>query len=294
MLLPEGYPAGSFCHTHTAQMHSGHTSIKAILVRDWLTSPFIFRSLLKGFVRQDILGRFAGSMGGLFWAVLTPLANIVIFWFVFSTIFRARISIEEVGTDNFFIYLLSGLIPWMAFSEALARSTTLLLDKTNIITKVSFPVQVLPYAGVLVPFILNGVTMAIFLAYLFFDGYAHLSWLWLPVVTFLFFVLTMGLCAFLSAFSVFLRDIQQMIAVIISLWFYLTPIIYPLSFVPEAYRKWFSANFVTVFVELFRDILLRHEVSGPYLSVAFLLSLVFFLSGGYFFMRIRHAFGDVL
>jgi lipopolysaccharide transport system permease protein len=275
-------------------MHSGHRSSKAILVREWLTSPFIFRSLIKGFVRQDILGRFAGSMGGLFWTVLTPLANIVIFWFVFSTIFRARISIEEVGTDSFFIYLLSGLIPWMAFSEAVGRSTTLLLDKTSIITKVSFPVQVLPYAGVMVPFILNGVSMVIFLIYLSFKGYAHISWLWLPVVTLLFFALTMGLCAFLSAVSVFLRDIQQMIAVVISLWFYLTPIIYPLSLVPEAYRKWFSVNFVAVFVELFREILLRHEISVPSLSLAFVLSAVFFLSGGYFFMRIRHAFGDVL
>jgi len=136
------------------------------LAWEWFMAPFRFRLLFFGFVRQDIKGRFAGSVMGMLWAVLSPLSNMLIYFFVFSVIMKIRMVVQETGTTSFAVYLLSGLIPWMAMSDSLGRATTILLENSSIIVKVSFPVQILPFAVVTVAFLLNGIAMAFFLCFL--------------------------------------------------------------------------------------------------------------------------------
>lgn len=260
----------------------------------WITGPFKYRFLLRGFVVQDIQGRFAGSMGGVLWAVIAPLANLLVLAFVFSVIMKIRVIAVETGTDSFVVFLLSGLLPWMAFSEAISRSTTLLFERANLITKVAFPVQILPVAGGLAPFILNGVGLGLFLVFLLLKGEASIFWLWLPVVVSLHFLFTLGLVSFFSALSVFFRDIQQIMGVILALWMYLTPILYPLSMVPEKYQKFMLLNPMYPFIQLYRSVILRQQVSWEMVTLVCMLTVVSYLGGGWFFMRIKHAFGDVL
>ncbi len=263
-------------------------------IKQWIVAPIIYRSLFRGFIQQELQGRYAGSMGGLIWSVLTPLSTILIYIYVFSVIMKIRILSVETGTDQFVIYLLTGLFPWMAFSEALSRSTSLLLDKAALITKVSFPVEILPAVGTASPFILNGIGFGVFLLYLIIEGYFHVFWLLLPVVIITHMLFTAGLVAFLSAICIFVRDIQQVVGVLVSVWFFLTPIIYPISLVPEGFKQWVILNPMYVFIELYRHILLQHNLPVELALAAVALSGVSFIGGGWFFIRIKHSFGDVL
>jgi lipopolysaccharide transport system permease protein len=126
----------------------------------------------------------------------------------------------ETGTDSFAVYFLAGLLPWAAFSEALNNATDALLGQANLITKVAFPLEILPISGVIVPFCLNGLGFGMFLIYLVFKGYFHIAWLWLPLVVTIHMLFTLGLVSLISSLSVFLRDIKQFMGTVLSLWFF--------------------------------------------------------------------------
>ena len=264
------------------------------LVKRWAEVPFRFRTLFWGFVSNEIRGRFAGSVGGFVWSLLTPLANMLIYIFVFSVVLKIRLKPMETGTDNFAVFLLAGMLPWAAFSEALSSATDIFLGRANLITKVAFPLEVLPLTGVIVPFFLNGLGFVMFLGYLVFEGYFHLGWLWLPVVIVVHMVFTLGLIILISSLSVFLRDIKQFIGTVLSLWFFLTPIIYPLSMVPEKVRWMFKVNPMYPFIELYHQILLQGSVLWGMLGYAAALAALFIVGGILFFERSKYAFADVL
>jgi lipopolysaccharide transport system permease protein len=138
----------------------------AIAPIHWVLALVRNRGLFKEFFAREIHGRFAGSMGGSFWLLATPLCHILIYSFVFSVILKIRLSHQEVGTESFVLFLLAGLFPWMAFSEGLIRCTGILIENANIITKVVLPVELLPTIGLSGTFFVNGVGMSLFVAYL--------------------------------------------------------------------------------------------------------------------------------
>ena len=127
----------------------------------WAQALIRHRGLFKEFFVRGIRGRFAGSMGGSFWLMITPLSQILIYSFVFSVILKIRLSRQEVGTESFVLFLLAGLFPWMAFSEGLIRCTGILIENANIITKVVLPVELLPTVGLSGTFFVNGFGMSL-------------------------------------------------------------------------------------------------------------------------------------
>ena len=264
------------------------------LIRRWVEVPFRFRTLFWGFVSNEIRGRFAGSMGGFVWSLLTPLANLIIYIFVFSVVLKIRLKPMETGTDSFAVYFLAGMLPWLAFSEALSNATGIFLSRANLITKVAFPLEVLPLTGVIVPFFLNGLGFVMYLGYLIFKGYAHFGWLWLPVVIVVHIAFTLGLTILISSLTVFLRDIKQFIGTVITLWFFLTPIIYPLGMVPEKFRWMMKLNPMYPFIELYHQVLLRHFISWELLVYAICVGAFFLGLAIVFFERSKRAFADVL
>lgn len=264
------------------------------LIRRWVEVPFRFRTLFWGFISNDIRGRFAGSMGGFVWSLLTPLANLIIYIFVFSVVLQIRLKPMETGTDSFAVFFLSGMLPWLAFSEALNGSADLFLGRAHMITKVAFPLELLPLTGVMVPFFLNGLGFLMFLGYLALNGYLHVGWFWLPLVIGVHMAFTLGLVILVSSLTVFLRDIKQFIGILISLWFFLTPIIYPLSMVPETYRWMIMLNPMYPFIELYHQVLLQGTMAWPMLGHAVGLSLILVSGAILFFERSKHAFADVL
>ena len=264
------------------------------LLRDWIATPLSDRRLVSNFARQEFYAQFTASMGGFLWLILTPIANISIYAFVFSYIFQVRAA-EGFGETAFVLFMMIGYLPWFAFADAMGRSTSLLLEKAPLITKVKFPVQVIPVVGSLVPYLTHAIGFALLLLYLATQGYVNSLWLLLPVIFFLQLLFTAGLVAILSSLSVFLRDLQQLVALAINVWFFLTPIIYPLSMIQsESVRHLFLLNPMHSFVNLYREIVLRGELPLINLQIVIVVSLVSYLFGGWLFMRIKHAFGDVL
>ena len=264
------------------------------MIVNWLTVPFRYRTLFRGFLNQELRGRYAGSMGGFVWSVLTPLCNLLIYIFVFSVILKIRMKPAETGTDSFVVYLLAGLLPWLAFSDALNNSSAIFVSKASLITKVAFPVELLPLTSVCATFFLNGLGFALFLVFLAFQGYVHFMWLALPIVVGIHLVFTLGLVILVSSMCVFVRDVQHIIGVIVSLWLYLTPILYPISMVPPRYAFLFTLNPMYPIIELYHQVLLQHALAWDLLGLSVLLALSFLAAGTIFFSRARHAFADVL
>lgn len=263
------------------------------LISQWTLSPIRHFRLFYQFVRQEFSGQFAGSLGGILWLFVTPIVNIALYSFVFSVVFRAPMP-ENFGDVSFVVFLMVGYLPWFAFADAMGRASGLLLEKAPLITKVMFPVQLIPMVGTLIPYLVHGIAIALFLVYLALKGYLSLAWLWLPLAFVLQFMFTMGMVAVLSAFCVFLRDVQQIVALMLTTWFFLTPIIYPLSLLPPSVQPLMILNPMHSFVQFYREIVLLGEFSLPHFQVMVVASLLSYLVGGWVFMRIKHAFGDVL
>ena len=263
-------------------------------ILNWITAPFRYQTLFLGFINQEIRGRYAGSIGGLLWSVITPLANMLIYVFVFSVVFKIRMKPIETGTDSFVLFLLSGLLPWIAFSEAVGSSASMFLGKAGLITKVAFPLEVVPLAGIVVTFVLNGIGFFAFLIYLTIEGYGHVAWLYLPVVTLIFMIFTLGLVVLLASLSVFVRDIQQFITSALSLWMYLTPVLYPITMLSESLRILILINPMYPFIELYHEVLLKHTLPVDLLCYAAGYAIISFLTGVWFYSRSRNAFADVL
>ncbi len=264
------------------------------LLREWVSTPATHYRLFHNFTRQDFFAQFTASIGGFLWLFMTPIVNIIIYSFVFGYIFQIR-AVEGFGETQFVIFMMIGYLPWFAFAEAVSKSTGLLVEKAPLITKVMFPVQVLPVVGTVIPYLTHGIGFGVLLLYLATQGLLSAAWLLLPIVLFFQFLFTMGLVAVLSALCVFLRDIQQMVALGVTVWFFLTPIIYPITMIQdEATRQWFLLNPMHSFVTLYREIVLLGEISPINLQIIIPVSLFSYFFGGWLFMRIRHAFGDVL
>ena len=264
------------------------------LVREWAATAATHYRLFHHFTKQDFLAQFAASAGGVLWLFITPIVHILIYSFVFGYIFQIR-SPAEFGETRFVIFMMIGYLPWFAFAEAISRSTNLLLDKAPLITKVMFPVQILPLTGTLIPYLTHGIGFLILLLYLSSQGLLSVSWLLIPLVFLFQFLFTLGIVAVLSAACVFLRDLQQLVALGITIWFFLTPIIYPVTMIQNpAVRQWFLINPMHSFINLYREIVLLGEISAINLQIIIPVSLASYCLGGWLFMRIRPAFGDVL
>ena len=243
---------------------------------------------------REIRGRFAGLLGGGLWALIHPLALMGVYLALFSLVLRVQVTVQETGTDRFALYFLSGILPWVLFSEAVNRSAGCLLANANLITKVVFPVELLPLSAVASSFAVNGVGLGLFLLYLAFCGYLHVSWVLLLLLIPMHLTLTLGLSAFLAAANVFVRDIGEGLGIALMIWFFATPIIYPLSLVPPEFSWVVQLNPMTTLVELYRDALLRHVLHPQALLQGAAVSLGVYAAGAWFFMRARNAFADVL
>ena len=253
-----------------------------------------YRGLLFQFVRRELLGRYAGTIGGPLWMVATPLVHICIYLLVFGAILKVRIPEAETGTGSFLAYFLAGLFPWMALNDSLMRSSSILLENANLITKVVFPCGLLPASAAAAAFLLNLTGLLLFMGYLALSTGPDPLWALLPLEFAGLFAFALGLSALLSALTVFLRDIREFLGTLLMVWFYATPIIYPPSMVPESLRFLLALNPMHHHLLVVRALLFGR--TPPLLSVwlsasASLISLTF---GVWAFRRLKPSFGDVL
>jgi lipopolysaccharide transport system permease protein len=253
------------------------------------------RKLIQLMVKRDLLGRYKGSFAGTLWTVVNPLALLFIYWFVFSVILRVRIGPNGKPID-FVFYILAGLLPWMAFSEALIRSNTCILENSNLVKKVVFPLEILPVIRTLSSGI-NSLVGVLLLIILVLGSRGSVPWtvILLPAVLLPQLLLTVGFGWFLAGLGVFVRDTNHSIGLVLTVWMFLCPIVYPESMVPRGLLSWFRFNPFLPVVNGYRSVLLDGTLPDAYLYLYLVgISLLIFFLGYSWFSRTKKAFADVV
>ena len=247
------------------------------------------------FVNRDIRGRYINSALGLWWAVIQPLALLALYTFVFSGIMSVRLN-GSGSTGEFALFLFCGLLPWLAFADALTRSASVLFDQTPLIKKVVFPSEILPVHLVLSALVVEIVGLVVFLAVLIIGGrLPGWSLLLLPIVIALQFFFMTGIAWLLSTLAVYLRDVRQVVGLVLTLWMFLTPIVYPASLVPARFKWVLDLNPMTTVVDAYRAALLDDRMPSPVPLVIFAaVAFTAFVFGHWVFTRSKPTFADLL
>jgi len=253
------------------------------------------RSLIFHLVRRDFEQRYVGSAAGWLWGVIHPLVLLASWVFVFQICIKVKLPRGEV-TQNYAMFLLCGFIPWLLFQETLQRSSVAIVEQANLIKKTVFPAEIIPVTVFLSVLISHLITLAlVLLAVAVFLHQVSYMIIWLPLYMFLLGLFTIGLGWIVSSLHVYLRDTAQVVTVILTLWFWLTPIFIAESFYPEQVRFLLSWNPLRYLVRAYRDRILSNRLpTVEELAILSAYAVVTFVAGGLFFRHLKRGFADVL
>jgi lipopolysaccharide transport system permease protein len=263
------------------------------LVCPWLTI-LRNRGLIRVMVRRDIVGRYRGSFGGSFWTVFNPLLLILTYFFVFGFVLN-----PDKDHTGFALYLLGGMLPWLAFSEAVGRAPTVMLEHRNFVKKLVFAVETLPVNLVFAGLVTECFALVLYCGFLLASGRGiPATVLWLPVLLIPQMLFTSGLAWFLAALGAFVRDLGQIIGFLLTIWFFLTPICYRedlvLTRAPWIAQLLFKNPMYTL-VSGYRSIFLWDKAPEfEHLWKFWVLSLVVFVLGHAWFYKLRKSFADMM
>ena len=255
--------------------------------------PFSFARQL---ILRDLHTRYTGSFGGLFWAVLQPVLQLVIFAFVFVQVFKAKIP----GADapGYLAFLAVALWPWTAFSDAILNATRAIEDNASLIGKVALPRATLVFARVCASFAVHLLGfVVIVLALSFHDDHVRIVRGLLPALALYvpLFTLALGLALAMAALQVFVRDLVQLLGQLLPLLLYCAPVFYDRAIVPVAIQPWLSLNPFTFYAEAFHALVLGHgSVAWTSLAAAVTLAAGMLLAGYWLFRRLDRHFEDFL
>ena len=251
------------------------------------------RSLLRNFFVREIRTRYLGSMTGLAWAFIHPLALLAVYHFVFTTVFRAG----SFKGHSFLLYVAVALWPWLAAQEALSRATVSLASYAGLIRKVAFPHELVVYASIAATLTLQfGGYVAVLLVLRGFGEPLHLEGLLLAIPLWIVMAVAItGLTLALASLQVFIRDVEHVLMPILMILMYLTPILYPLTLVPADLRPWVAANPFGWLVGRLRDALLDGRLAVQVDDLVAVLVAALMLAGGrWMFRRLSPHFEDFL
>ncbi len=267
-----------------------------IIFSTFMRKIYLQRGLIRNFVVRDLRARYIGSFMGFFWSVIHPIVLLISYTFVFSVIFGQR-PLPDSGTTSFPLFLFCSILPWLFFQDTLQRSSTVVIDNANLITKTLFPSEILPLTVLLAGVVNHIIGFAILICIILFTLGKISFYILLVPVYFLFLMLfTLGISWLVSSLNVFVRDVSQVISVILTFWFWFTPIFYsPGGRFPPKLLFLLRWNPLAHVVIGYRDCLLRMKM--PDLKVLGLLaisSFLVFVGGGLFFRYTKREFVDVL
>lgn len=269
------------------------------MVLDALVAPFRVlvrqRQAITTFVQREIRARYSTSALGIGWAVVRPLGLLLLYTFVFSGVLNVSFR-PGGGTRDFAFYLFCGMVPWMAFSEGVARATTAIAEQAPLVKRMRFPSEILPVHQVLVALIVESLGLIVLLAGLFVIGRPPgLSLLTLPLIVIPQVLLTAGLAWIVASLSVLLPDLRQAVGFAMIFWMWATPIFYPASLIPPGFSWLLWLNPIAYLVDAYRGAVLDHRMPELVPFLAFwALAIVVFILGYWVFERLKYEFVDVL
>ncbi len=253
-----------------------------------------FRHILYQMVLREVKGRFVGSVGGLFWHFIHPILMVLIYLFVFVYIFKLRVGTGG-GTGASAVYLMAGIFPWVIMADGLSRGTSALIENANLIQKTYFPTEILTAKAVIAPFLNFGIALLLLAAFkIAVDGFWGIL-LILPFILLLQVFFTLGIAFFFAAFSVFFRDVLQVVQIIVSIWVYVTPIFYQSSMLPAWAVNIMYINPLFPFTSIYHSLFIDGTV-GPWRMVGLSLAWTgtFYLLGSFIFLKLKAEFADWL
>lgn len=254
------------------------------------------RDLIYVLSKREVLGRYRGSVLGLFWSLFHPIAMLLVYTFVFSVVFKARWSGGGDSKTEFALVLFAGLTVYSLFSECVTRAPSLILNNTSYVKKIIFPLEILPIVAFCSALFHAGISLLVWLLfYIVVFGAPHATIVLLPIVLLPLVLITLGASWFLASFGTYVRDTSQIISVVVPMLMFLTPIFYPMSALPEEIRGLLLLNPIAVVIEQARDVLIWGK-NPDWKSIGMLTAMATFAAwlGFAFFQKTRKGFGDVL
>lgn len=263
----------------------------------FIASLYNHRQLIYEMTRRDVLGRYKGSVLGIFWSLVQPLLMLAIYTFVFSHIFKARWTGDEGQSQLFFaVNLFSGLLVFNIFSECLTRAPAAILSHASLVNRVIFPLEILPVINLLSAVFHASISLSVLLAAIFVTlGGLHSATFLLPLILLPFLLLTLGLSWGLAATGVYLRDISQTINLVVTALLFLSPVFFPLTALPEHWQFIASFNPLSLPIEQVRQLLI-HGIQPNWIQLFVYtnLAMLIALSGFAAFQKLRNGFADVI
>ncbi|MBI2913168.1 MAG: ABC transporter permease [Chloroflexi bacterium] len=273
----------------TVRRHALNTTPGVVEMGASLANFWRRRDLLWHMTVRHLRGQYKQSVLGFAWAFVNPLSQMLILSFVFSTLLRV-----PVGDVPYPLFVLVGLLPWIFFSTALASATDSVVGAASLVTKVYFPREVLPTAAVFTKVVDLGFGLIVLAGLMVYYGDPPelTSW-WIPVLFLIQMIFTLGLAYPLAALNLFFHDVRFLVGVVLTMWFYVTPVIYSVDYIPSKYHFLFDLNPNSLFINAYRRVLLHGESPGlDKVLLGLAIATATFVIGYYLFKRMEPGFAD--
>ena len=258
-----------------------------------LKEMYEYREMIFSLVKKDLRGRYKGSMLGFMWTFINPLLQLLVFTLVFSIIMRANY-------EQYYLFLFVALVPWMFFGSSVQDGSTCIMRESNMVKKIYFPREVIPISTVTSAFINMILTFVVVFIVLIFSGRGInlIALLYLPVVMIVEYILCLGIGLIVSALTVYLRDLQYILGIVVMALQYMTPVMYGVDMVenanvPQILKTIFNLNPMTPIINIYRQILYYKEIPDlSTLLVAIITGVVFVILGAIIFRRLQRGFAE--
>jgi lipopolysaccharide transport system permease protein len=249
------------------------------------------RDLLTAWTTRIIRGRYQQSALGWLWAVIQPAASVAMFTLIFTRFLRV-----DTGDTPYVIFSYAAIVPWTLLSASLTDMSVSVVQNMDLVSKIYFPREALPISAMLgrmIDFFVAVILLVGLMVY-FHMPFFPVGWLYLPLILAIQVLLILGLGLIFSALNVFFRDVQPLLALGIQLWFYASPIIYPVSMVPPNLRSYYYLNPMAGILESYRTVLFHHSAPKEYLLLSAGISIVIFIIGYWLFKHLEFQFADIV
>jgi ABC-type polysaccharide/polyol phosphate export permease len=275
-------------------MHPMKRPLNWLPLAGFFRQAWSYRNMVYAMALRDFESRYVGTLGGTIWAVIQPLATIAIFYFVFAIGFR----VQSPENTPFILWFVCGLMPWFMFNDTLIAIASSVSGSAHLVKKTVFPTEVLALIKVASGILPHLIFLLILIAMLFFFNVPFRIERILVIYYFIcIIVILLGLGWLLSALQVFYRDIGQVLAILLNVWFWATPIVWPEQNIPESYRWILSYNPMHYIVTGYRNALIYTDVIWPSVAQTIFFwsfATVCILLGSYVFDRLKSEFADVI
>ncbi len=213
-----------------------------------------YSDLLLNLVERDLKLKYRGSVIGFLWSLVNPLLMLVIYTFVFKTILKNP-------TPNFSMFLMSGLLPWNFFASCLTTSVGAFTGNASLLTKVKIPKFILVFSSVFFNFVIFLMMIVLILVSMYFFKIPYTTNLWLlPLALIIQLIFSLSIGMLLALSNVFFRDTSHLVEVLVMAWFWLTPVIYQFSLIPDNFKFWVSLNPMSLIINMYQSAVMGTEI----------------------------------